>query len=174
MITFWIPLQSVKQSGLIFCSKSHNDFALPYWNDIVSAENDPMSPWNNLEDRYPPSACCHHMPLAVGDVTVHSGWTLHCADALVPIDDNTSTRKHDMQHEDTDRLALAITFVDALAPVRDPNSLMMLNTKSDKEDLWSYQDWIHDVQYNISRWDHPLVPILWPPVTKNKKRDSSE
>ena len=85
MITIWIPLQPVTQSGLVFCSKSHNDFALPYWNDVSTAENYPNSPWNKLEERYPSSACCDYMPLALGDVTVHSGWTLHCADAFVPV-----------------------------------------------------------------------------------------
>ena len=163
IMTIWIPLQPVTQSGLIFCSKSHNDFALPYWNDVTTSENDPMSPWNHLEERYQSSAssCCDYMPLALGDVTVHSGWTLHCADAFVPrIYTNRST--------DVDRMALAITYVDALAPIRDPNAHITLNNKSDKEDMWSYQDWIRDVPYNTSRWNHPLVPILWPSVTKGK------
>lgn len=176
MVTIWIPLQPVHQSGLVFCSKSHNDFALPYWNDVTAAENDPMSPWNNLEDRYPSTGCVDYMPLDLGDVTVHSGWTLHCADALVPIDTKESLSSTQLPgpRDDEDRMALAITYVDAFAPVRDPNSLLMLNKKSDNEDLWSYQDWIHDVQYNTSQWDHPLVPILWSSVTNTGKRGSSQ
>ena len=39
------------------------------------------------------------MPLNMGDVTAHSGWTLHCADAA----DNMEVK---------DRYAFSITFVD--------------------------------------------------------------
>jgi Phytanoyl-CoA dioxygenase (PhyH) len=143
MITFWIPLQAVSQGGLVFCSKSHSDFALPYWNDVSEGATDPSSPWNNLEKRYRSSeSCSDYMPLAVGDVTVHSGWTLHCADAATD-----------------DRLALAITYVDAMAPVR---RTLVSPLKSDGEDVWSYQDWIGDVPRNVLHWNHPRVPILWP------------
>jgi ectoine hydroxylase-related dioxygenase (phytanoyl-CoA dioxygenase family) len=163
MITIWIPLQPVYHSGLIFCSKSHNDFALPYWNDVSSGVNDPTSPWNHLDKRYhSATSCCDYMPLALGDVTVHSGWTLHCADAFNP----TSTKQ---QQVNDDRMALAITYVDAHAPVRDPITFIS-SSKCDSEDMWSYQDWVHDVPYNVSRWDHPLVPIVW---SSSKKVSSS-
>jgi Phytanoyl-CoA dioxygenase (PhyH) len=150
MITFWIPLQKVSRGGggLVFCSKSHSDFALPYWNDVSEGATDPISPWNHLEKRYRSSeSCCDYMPLAVGDVTVHSGWTLHCADAA-----------------SEDRLALAITYVDAMAPVR---TALVSPLKSDGEDVWSYQDWIHDVPRNVPHWNHPHVPILWPPPSSS-------
>ena len=70
-ITFWIALQPVPENGsaLLFVDSSHLDFALPYWNGIDGDEYD------RLEHRYD-NAVSHHMPLQLGDVTVHSGWTL--------------------------------------------------------------------------------------------------
>ena len=110
LITFWIPLQAVPEDGtaLVFCSKSHSDFALPYWNPFKESGTNPNSPWNRLEERYESGyngldPLVDYMPLVLGDITAHSGWTLHCA--------NANTGKHD-------RLALAITYVDARSPVR--------------------------------------------------------
>lgn len=147
LITFWIPLQAVPEDGtaLLFCSKSHSDFALPYWNSYKESETNHASPWNRLEERYESGyygqdALVDYMPLALGDITVHSGWTLHCA--------NANSSKHD-------RLALAITYVDARAPVR------LRTDEGDSEDVWSYQDWILQVPRGTPDWDHPLVPIVW-------------
>ena len=84
MITFWIPLQDIPAdgTGLVFVSKSHSDFALPYWNDVVDGTE-----FQRLDERYSGGggggnrvAVCDYMPLTLGDVTVHAGWTLHCAD----------------------------------------------------------------------------------------------
>lgn len=177
MITFWIPLQPVQHSGLVFCSKSQADFALPYWNDVVgsssvaSATNSASSPWNNLEERYRGGgyghttneySCVDYMPLALGDVTVHSGWTLHCADASSPpFNGNGKTNHPTIEQNQTSRMALAITFVDARAPIR--TDIDDISAKSDREDVWSYQDWIHEVPKGSCRWHHPFVPILWPP-----------
>lgn len=172
MVTFWIPLQErVTASGLVFCSQSHSDFALPFWNerprddnnnDDINDDND--SPWLHLEERYGgDAALVDYMPLAAGDVTVHAGWTLHCADAVA--------RGHD------DRWALAVTLVDARAPVRRD---ALTSPRGDREDAWSYRDWVHEVvaantkkttagdSYGL--WDHPLVPIVWPPSLSNGKR----
>jgi hypothetical protein len=147
LITFWIPLQAVPEDGtaLVFCSKSHSDFALPYWNSYKDSAENPDSPWNRLEERYERdysamNSLVDYMPLDLGDMTAHSGWTLHCA--------NANTGKHD-------RLALAITYVDARAPVR------VRTDEGDSEDVWSYQDWISQVPRGTSDWDHPLVPIVW-------------
>lgn len=142
MITFWIPLQDVTSSGLIFCSKSHSDFALPYWNRHPSAEA-----WNDLESRYEnefrdDTHIVDYMPLRVGDVTAHSGWTLHCAD---------------QNDTEQDRLALAITFVDGRAPIREN----IQSELHDDEDIWSYRDWVSDVPPNTRKWDHPAVPIIY-------------
>jgi hypothetical protein len=147
LITFWIPLQAVPADGtaLVFCSKSHSDFALPYWNSYKESAENPDSPWNRLEERYERDysgmdSLVDYMPLDLGDMTAHSGWTLHCA--------NANTGKHD-------RLALAITYVDARAPVR------VRTDEGDSEDVWSYQDWISQVPRGTPDWDHPLVPIIW-------------
>ena len=237
MITFWIPLQYVprKGSGLCFATtKTHSDFALPYWNPIVPpTENDDNdntinnSEWNRLDERYKDpgyidyydiidqqqqqgdgsttiktkkrnlkyQSFIDYMPLNVGDITVHSGWTLHCSNPC---------------HKDEiiDRLALAITYVDSRAPIRldaqqivakqfqqstgsnnnnnntsnkQNNNKKKANTieskknmivenndddsssyRADREDIWSYQDWILDVPVGTYKWDHPFVPILWP------------
>ena len=87
MITFWIPLQDIPAdgTGLVFVSKSHSDFALPYWNDVVDGADG--AEFQRLDERYSGGggggnrvAVCDYMPLTLGDVTVHAGWTLHCAD----------------------------------------------------------------------------------------------
>ena len=156
MITFWIPLQRVPSprdggTALIFCSKSHADFALPYWNNPPGENNknttenndDYESAWDRLDDRYPKKAI-DYMPMSLGDVTVHSGWTLHCSNG------------NDIEGS-KDRLALAITFVDGAAEIR-PN----WQTIGDDEDRWSYQDWCNDVRPH-TRFSHELVPIVWPP-----------
>ena len=154
MITFWIPLQDIAATGgggLVFCSKSHADFALPFWNDYHAAASEDDSPWHHLDERYSGGgtrdAVVDYMPLAVGDVTVHSGWTLHCADAV--------------EH---DRLALAVTFVSARAAVR-ADAARSSSRRGDAEDAWSYRDWVHEVPSDTFEWDHPLVPIVWPPTT---------
>jgi ectoine hydroxylase-related dioxygenase (phytanoyl-CoA dioxygenase family) len=155
LVTFWIPLQDDiphDGSALVFCSKSHSDFALPYWNEYSKTCSDPASPWNRLEDRYGgEKALVDYMPLCMGDVTAHSGWVLHCADA-VPINSR-------------DRIALAISFVDASAPVRQSlkgTSKVAKGDAGDPEDAWSYRDWIHHVPVNQPHFQHDLVPILFP------------
>ncbi|CAJ1942754.1 unnamed protein product [Cylindrotheca closterium] len=143
-VTFWIPLTPVPSSGtgLMFCSKSHADFALPYWNP-VSVSGKESSEWDRLEHRYP-EKIIDYMPMKVGDLTVHSGWTLHCAGAS----DQTS-----------DRIALAISFVDANAEIR-PDALDTTG-KGDNEDLNGYLEWATSVKPR-SKFEHPMVPIVWP------------
>lgn len=145
MLTFWIPLQPVPKdgTGLLFVPKSHNDFALPFWNDFDGSE------YARLEERYKDDAV-DYMPLQVGDVTVHSGWTLHCADG------NASAEN---------RYALAISFVDAQAEIRE-NALDFSPTQGgsygDNEDQWSYQEWVRQVPTRETFGNHRLVPIVWP------------
>lgn len=144
-VTFWIPLTPVpaRGTGLMFCSKSHADFALPYWNP-VSNDDGESTEWDRLEHRYP-NKTVDYMPMNVGDLTVHSGWTLHCAGE---------------SDQSTDRIALAISFVDANAEVR-PDALDTAG-KGDNEDLNSYLEWATSVKPR-TKFDHPLVPIVWPP-----------
>lgn len=149
-ITFWIPLQDIPNDGtaLLFCSKSHNDFSLPYWNSIEKSQ-DVNSEWNRLEHRYPKEPV-HYMPMKMGDLTIHSGWTLHCTDGT---------------HEGSvDRMALAISFVDANAQIRP--DCMDDEGMGDNEDRWSYQEWVPSVPTR-KPFKHPLVPIVWPPMTKD-------
>ena len=115
LVTLWIPLQDIAQDGsaLQFVSGSHNDFALAYWNEE----------WDNLETRY--GEPVHYMPLEVGDVTAHAGWTLHCANDA----------------SDDERWALAITYVDAAAVLR----VLGGNDRMDDEDRWSYEEWVQEM-----------------------------
>ena len=58
-----------------------------------------------------------------------------------------------------DRLALAISYVDARAPVRD--NVLRDGDHGDDEDQWSYADWVKEVPPG-KEFEHPLVPIVWP------------
>ena len=143
-VTFWIPLEPIPQGGsaLQFCSKTHSDFALPYWNPMDDKnENEVISEWDRLEHRYP-ERLVDYMPMEVGDCTVHSGWTLHSSSGN--------------EHGQKDRIALAITYVDGQAEIRE-NCL----ESGDNEDSWSYVNWIKDVPVR-KPFQHRLVPIVWP------------
>jgi ectoine hydroxylase-related dioxygenase (phytanoyl-CoA dioxygenase family) len=144
MLTLWIPLHKIDYDGsaLHFVSKSHSDFALPFWNPYEKDSNVVDNAWNQLEKRYQHNQIEHYMPLAKGDITIHSGWTLHSADG-----------------QESDRLALAISYVDARAPIRA--FVLTESDHGDDEDRWSYADWVKDVPAG-KEFDHPLVPIVWP------------
>jgi len=156
LVTFWIPLHDIPRdgTGLHFVSKSHADFALPFWcpyredndndddDDYNSSNN--KNPWMHLEERYQHNKIVHYMPMAIGDITAHSGWTLHCADGKTT----------------NDRLALAISFVDARAAVR--HGVLTAGDHGDDEDKWSYADWVKEVPAGVQNFEHNLVPILWP------------
>ena len=155
MISFWIPLQSVPLpedggTGLLFVDGSHSDFALPFWNGAEGS----------LQNRYGDEAVRHHMPLEVGSVTVHNGWTLHCADSA------------EISEDCEDRFALSITYVDERAEVREDvlSSQTAENTrkesdtaaaKGDNEDVWSFRSWVGGVKPR-AQFRHPQVPIVWP------------
>jgi len=159
MVTFWIPLQNVPSledggTGLIFVDSSHSDFALPYWNGVDGKEYD------RLEGRYDNGSgddnggVSDHMPLAIGDITAHSGWTLHCAESATSLE------------KGQDRYALAITYVDGRAEVREDvltwnSGNISSSEKGDKEDVWSFKSWVQEVEPR-SQFRHSLVPMVWP------------
>ena len=169
MITFWIPLQHIPSpknggTGLIFVDKSHSDFALPYWNEYDSDEYSRLdlrygtTTTNNNGDEQ--SGESHHMPLNVGDITVHAGWTLHCANGN---SDCIGLKQNE------DRIALAVSFVDTNAEIRAEVQSNFhrkdhYNTDlGDNEDQWSFKAWVNDVEAR-SYFEHDLVPIIWPPM----------
>jgi ectoine hydroxylase-related dioxygenase (phytanoyl-CoA dioxygenase family) len=147
MITFWIPLQDIPYDGtaLLFVPKSHNDIALPFWNEFDGLQ------YQRLDTRYDGNII-HYMPMILGDVTVHSGWALHCS--------NPNNR------EET-RLALAVTYVDANAEIRENTTdcISQGGAYGDNEDQWSYKDWVHQVPIRKRFGSHPLIPIVWPKKT---------
>lgn len=168
MISFWIPLQYIPHptnggTGLLFVDRSHADMALPYWNGVDGKEYDRLdyryggtSNINDEDDDVESGGVRHHMPMNIGDVTVHNGWTLHCADAA---EDYLAGE---------DRYALSVTFVDGRAEVREDvlsssssSSAAAVATKDDKEDVWSFRSWVSDV-IPRTQFRHPEVPIVWP------------
>lgn len=151
MLTIWIPLHDIPVDGsaLHFVSKSHADFALPFWSPYVGGENTEKE-WTALDERYQHHETVDYMPLAMGDITVHSGWTLHCADSQDANTSNTASAN--------DRLALAISYVDARAPVR--KNVLSKADHGDDEDQWSYVDWVREVLPG-QPFEHPLVPVVW-------------
>jgi hypothetical protein len=94
-----------------------------------------------------------YMPLQTCDVTAHAGWTLYCADG------NIVTTDGQVQ----DRLALAITYVDARAVVRED---ALANSIGDNEDVWSYRDWVGELPSRTRYFVHKRVPIVWPRARK--------
>jgi len=122
-------------------------FALPFWNGAEGKE------YARLEERYGSGSIAHHMPLAIGDVTVHNGWTLHSADGA------------ELMEEGEDRYAFSVTYVDGNAEVR-VDALLEYNkkdikTKGDMEDVWSYRSWVNEIEPR-TRFQHALVPIVLP------------
>ena len=85
------------------------------------------------------------MPFKIGDISAHSGWTLHCS--------NGGGDDGDGQ----DRVALAVSFVDGDATIRTD-----WKEKGDNEDSWSYKDWCQEVKPR-RKFKHDLVPIVFPP-----------
>ena len=176
MISFWIPLQHIPTpdnggTGLLFVDGSHSDMALPYWNGVDgkeydrldfrygggSSSNDDDDDDDDRDNVEGGGGVRHHMPMDIGDVTVHNGWTLHCADAA---EDYLAGE---------DRYALSITFVDGRAEVREDvlssssssSTAAAVATKDDKEDVWSFRSWVSDV-IPRTQFRHPEVPIVWP------------
>ena len=120
---------------------SHSDFALPFWNRDVG---DQGGEYDRLDVRYGgDDAVDDYMPMDIGDISVHAGWTLHGSHG-----GNGSGERH----------ALAVTYVDAFAEIRED---VDSSTVGHDEDRRSYEGWIHDVSPR-TYFEHDLVPIVIP------------
>lgn len=150
MITFWIPLDYIPSSdeggtGLMFVNSSHSDFALPFWNQQGLEGGQVGGEYERLDVRYGgDDGIQDYMPMEVGDVSVHSGWTLHSAAGGV------GTMEVD------NRYALAVTYVDDMAEIRED---VIGSDVGHYEDRRSYEGWLKDVQPRCY-FEHPLVPTL--------------
>ena len=79
---------------------------IPFYDPVFRLESR-LSP--RLEGRY--DQVSHHTLLEVGDVTVHNGWTLHCADVVA----NSNAAEDDKE----DRYAFSVAYVDARVELRE-------------------------------------------------------
>eukprot|EP01035_Chromulina_nebulosa_P017638 gene17638-23216_t len=119
-ITVWIvlhdlPSQENGGSSLSFASKSHVDFALPYWSDIESSD---------LSNRYNVESYGEYK---AGDVAFHHGWCLHSSPG------NTLNET---------RWAYSVAFVADGAKVLEEEGHIRY---PDDEDSQSYQEWLSEV-----------------------------
>ena len=210
VITFWIPLHAIPSiedggTGLLFINKSHSDFSLPYWNGRGTDyeddghdykddnEEDSYNAYENLTGRYGiqnvgndrivdnnPGVIGHHMPLNIGDCTVHNGWTMHCANGnkknIGKMNMNKNKNSRDAVPFQT-RYAIAISYVDSHAEVRGDIPGVGKNVMShqtggrhrnrsltflgDAEDRASYAEWIGDILPR-TQFQHELLPDVWP------------
>ena len=133
MVTFWIALTDVstlQHSPLEFASRSHRDFALPFWYTTKGMRN--------LDSRGYEIA--KFEPMSAGDATAHHGWLLHSAP---PNESNL------------DRKALTISFVATHARrlgVKDvrnePNDIDRKGYKEVQNDALignTHESWILDI-----------------------------
>ena len=160
MISFWIPLMDIPNgnaggTGLMFVNGSHNDFALPFWNSRDGTGTGTSSgtggEYDRLDERYGGQEGIEdYMPMDMGDMTAHSGWTLHCAAA-----------GHSGVGEE--RYALAVTYVDDMAEIRE-DAIASVGVDAavgpgHDEDRRSYEGWAKDVEPRCY-FEHPMVPTL--------------
>lgn len=134
-ITLWIPLRSLDEedAALHFASRSHRDFALPYWRTLQGMED--------LESRGYEIETYEELDL--GDLTAHHGWTLHWSPP---------------QPEDSaPRYALSICyFADGARRMRTEN----LRRVPHDEDEWSYDAWLREIKPGHAA-RHLEIPIVW-------------
>ena len=153
MITFWIPLDYIPPAekggtGLYFVNGSHADFALPFWNKNDGAGKE----YERLEERYGgEDGVEHYMPMEVGDMSAHAGWTLHSANA-----NGGANGSGGAGAGSGERYALAVTYVDARAEIRED---AVSSAVGHGEDRRSYRDWVNDVEPR-TYFEHALVPIV--------------
>ena len=148
MVTLWIPLQDVPEqdqggTGLSYASRSHVDFALPYWFDPDVVD---------LSERY---LIEDHGAYTAGDASFHHGWCLHAA----PPNDSNHTR-----------IALSLSFVADGVPLL-PLEMQTgaggavgagdgMLRGPDMEDAPSYAGWLGGALEG-GYLDTPLCPIVF-------------
>lgn len=136
-VTAWIPLRSLTadDAALEFASGSHRDFALPYWHTDASMSAGLENRGYAVESYTP--------PLALGDVTWHHGWTLHCA----PEQPLGRPPRH----------ALAVSFfADGARRLPGPQ---LLRREPHNEDAASCADWLSHVQPGAAA-RHAALPLV--------------
>ena len=171
-VTFWLPLVPVPDhesggTGLLFASKSHVDFALPFWFDPEEMD---------LSGRY---LLADNGAYQLGDCSVHHGWCLHAA----PPNESSETR-----------WALSLSYVADGAPILPINAgnsasgaagaagaagasgaegaaggqpLPLFQTGPDSglrcapddEDAEAYKDWV--LQAGSFLQDDDACPLIW-------------
>lgn len=149
MVTLWVPLTPIPPAsrggtGLLFVPASHVDVALPFFaNRSAGGAADFLSA--DLAGRY--AAPVSHAPLGLGDATAHHGWTLHRAGA----------------NAGPDRLAYAVSYVDARATVRRGfrREVEGRQGRGDMEDEAGWGGWVRTVKEGRRiPADHPVVPVI--------------
>ena len=134
-ITLWIPLRSLDEedAALHFASRSHRDFALPYWRTLEGMAD--------LEGRYDIDT---YDELDLGDLTAHHGWALHWSPP--------------QPRDSVPRYALSICyFADGARRMETEN----LRRTPHDEDEWSYATWLREVKPGAYA-RHPELPLVWP------------
>jgi len=158
MVTFWIPLTPVPKNGsaLHFVDESHIDLALFFWHGKFpkknKASNTDLFQNIDLSKRYGgDKSINNYMPLQIGDVTVHSGWTLHTSDPLSSPEKKLSDG----------RIALSISYVCSKAMVRKVDGRSPSGDNGHDEDYDSYKGWIDRIKpgrsINVDDIDLPVI-----------------
>jgi len=141
-VTAWIPMRPVvgteDDSGLLFASGSHRDFALPFWHDLRQ---------RGLDDRDYKIETPGKLEL--GDVTWHHGWTLHCAGA--------------QPKGSKPRMALAVAyFADGARLLPRKSDPSVYKHMLHDEDAESYERWASTLP-DGGVASHYLLPLVYPP-----------
>lgn len=153
-LTFWIPLQPVPDhdnggTGLVYASKSHADFALPFWFNPDEMD---------LSERY---VLADHGAYSLGDASVHHGWCLHSAPPNLG---------------DSTRVALSLSFVADGAPTLPlgaPADDSGLLRRPDMEDSPTFADWL-PAALEEGYLQHELCPMVFGQLDEEEEQEEGE
>jgi ectoine hydroxylase-related dioxygenase (phytanoyl-CoA dioxygenase family) len=159
-LTAWVPLRPISggagDSGLVFASGSHRDFALPFWRTREELEA------TDLSDRG--YELCQQGAMAVGDASFHHGWLLHAAGG--------------QPRGSLPRAALAVCYfldgarVRATAAVSTGADGGAASRRGEDEDAESVAAWIREVKPGAAA-RHPLLPVVYDGAKAGAAKDSS-